>query len=196
VAYSEKYKYQWWGQPRTASRAMIPIQNKLGFIDTNHHNCTITNPNWSTIISIRNPYSRMVSFWILRHGLKHLEQARIDFEEFVKCKNEYYNIRGNHLWNPISRLKRLSGQVFTIRVENLVEDLMRIPLIEENFSSVEWELKLLSSVNSYRDNHLIDLGKPYSEYYTEELANIVYEKKSEEFTIWNYDSESWKTLKT
>ena len=137
----------------------------------------------------------MVSFWILRHQLKHLDQARINFEEFVKNENEYYNIQGNHLWNPVSRLKKLNGQVFTIRVENLIDDLMRIPLIEENFSSVEEELKLLSSVNSYRDNHLIDLEKPYSEYYTEELANIVYEKKFEEFTTWNYDSNSWKTLK-
>ena len=195
MAYSEKYKYQWWGQPRTASRAMIPIQNKLWFVDINIHNCTITNPNWSTIISIRNPYSRMVSFWILRHQLRHLEQDRISFEEFVKNENEYYNIQGNHLWNPVSCIKKLNGQVFTIRVENLIDDLMRIPLIEENFSSVEEELKLLSSVNSYRDNHLIDLEKPYSEYYTEELANIVYEKKFEEFTTWNYDSNSWKTLK-
>ena len=196
MAYSEKYKYQWWGQPRTASRAMIPIQNKLGFVDTNHHNCTITNPNWSTIVSIRNPYSRMVSFWILRHQLKHFDQPRINFEEFVKNENEYYNIQGNHLWNPISRLEKLSGQVFTIRVENLVDDLMRIPLIKENLSLVEEELKRLSSENPFRENHLIDLEKPYSEYYTEELANIVYEKKFEEFTTWNYDSDSWKTLKT
>lgn len=196
MAYSEKHKYQWWGQPRTASRAMIPIQTKLGFVDINHHNCTITNPNWSTIISIRNPYSRMVSFWILRHQSRHLDQPRINFEEFVKNENEYYNIQGNHLWNPISPLERLRGQVFTIRVENLVDDLMRIPLIKENLSLVEEELKRLSSENPFRENHLIDLEKPYSEYYTEELANIVYEKKSEEFTTWNYDSDSWKTLKT
>ena len=137
----------------------------------------------------------MVSFWILRHQLRHLEQDRISFEEFVKNENEYYNIQGNHLWNSVSRLKKLNGQVFTIRVENLIDDLMRIPLIKKNYDLLIEELEYLDSTNTYRNNYLIDLEKPYSEYYTEELANIVYEKKSEEFTTWKYDSDSWKTLK-
>lgn len=196
MAYSELHGYQWWGQARTASRAVRRIQEKLGFVDTNHHDCIVTNPNWSTIISVRNPYSRIMSFWIFRHQLSHMEQDRISFEEYVKSENEYYNITGNHLWNPISRLKKLNGDVFPIRLENLVGDLKKIPLIEKNYDLLIEELEYLDSTNTYRNNYLIDLEKPYSEYYTEELANIVYEKKSEEFTTWNYDSDSWKTLKT
>jgi hypothetical protein len=36
--------------------------------------------------------------------------------------------------------------------------------------------------------------KPYFEFYTQELADIVYTKKQSEFELGGYQRDSWKTL--
>lgn len=195
MPFSEKYGYQWWGQPRTASRALMSIQGRLEFQEMNTHDCKVYNPDWDTIISIRNPYARTVSYWILRHGLLHQKQKRISFEEFVKKDNEYFRIRGLMLWNPIVRLKELNGRVFTIRNEHLIDDLMKIPLITENIELLKDDIEhLKSNRNNYRQFYILDHDTPYHTMYTQELADIVYHAKKDEFETWGYEKDSWKEL--
>ena len=48
--------------------------------------------------------------------------------------------------------------------------------------------------NGYKEQYTIDIQIPYSEYYTQELADIVWGKKQYEFEYWGYERDSWKTL--
>ena len=195
MPYSQVHGYQWWGQPRTGSRALMSIQHQLGFSGINTHECIIHNPKWDTIISIRNPYSRAISFWILRHGLVSQNQERISFEEYVNTPNEYFNIKADDPWNPIPLLKKLQGDVYTIRNENVIEDLKRIPLIKDNMSRMsEVFYELENDRPLYRNDYIIDRSIPYHHFYTQEIADKVYKNKEEEFLTWGYDRESWKTL--
>jgi hypothetical protein len=195
MSYSENHGYQWWGQLRTASRTLMRIQEALGFLDMNTHNCKVYNPDWNTVISIRNPYARAISFWILRHGLESHDQERISFEEYLESENEYFSIKGPMAWNPIYRLKELNGKIYTIRNENIVEDLLNIPIVSDNLNILKNEIETIKTNRwTYRKSYLLEKDKPYYELYTPELADIVYETKKEEFETWGYEKDSWKTL--
>lgn len=195
MSYSENHGYQWWGQPRTASRTLMRIQEVLGFLDMNTHNCKVYNPDWNTVISIRNPYARAISFWILRHGLESHDQERISFEEYLESENEYFLIKGPMGWNPIYRLKELNSKIYTIRNENIVQDLLNIPIVSDNLNILINEIETIKTNRCiYRKSYLLKQDKPYYELYTQELADIVYETKKEEFETWGYEKDSWKTL--
>ena len=171
------------------------IQGALGFSDMNNHNCKVYNPDWNTVISIRNPYGRAISFWILNHGLEPHNQERISFEEYLKSKNQYYLIKGPMSWNPIYRLKKLNGKIYTIRNESIIEDLLDIPIVGNNLDILKNEIETIKTNRStYRKFYLLEQDKPYYELYTQELADIVYEIKKEEFETWGYGKDSWKTL--
>ena len=195
MPFSEIHGYQWWGQPRTGSRALMSVQYQLGFSGMNTHECIIHNPKWNTIISIRNPYSRIISFWLLRHGLAPHNQKRISFEEYVNTPNEYFSLKGDHLWNPIPLLKKLEGNVYTIRNENLIEDLKNIPLVKDNMNKMFFVFRKLEDDRHLdRNKYIIDQSLPYHTLYTQEIADKVYQHKEEEFLTWGYDRDSWKTL--
>jgi hypothetical protein len=196
MSYSEKFQCQWWGQPRTGSRVLVPIQQILGFSDCNTHDCNIKDPSWDTIITVRNPYSRMVSFWLLRHRLESSENKNVTFDQWVNQNNEYYWIKDDHPWNPISKLKSLKGKVHTISNENVLEDLMKLTFITENLTIIQQYVDRIERDRHLdRKEYLIDQNLPYSNFYNQKLADIVYENKKEEFHTWGYEKDSWRYLR-
>jgi hypothetical protein len=71
------------------------VPTALGFTDNRDgHSLTIINPEWDVVLPIRNPYSRAVSFWNLRHNEKSLplEHQQVTFKEFIKAfqTNEHH----------------------------------------------------------------------------------------------------------
>ena len=134
--YSETYKTHWWGPPRIASRALMAIPTKLGFTDNKDgHSLTVINPEWDVVYPIRNPYSRAVSWWNLRHNDREnlLKGTHISFEEFVKNpENEYFHIQPGRPWEPINTIERNNLKVRNIiRYEHLVDDLLEIDFVKD-----------------------------------------------------------------
>lgn len=195
--YSEKYQVQWWRVMRNASRALDKIPKNLGFVEMDvSHGCVIKNPNWGVVCTCRNPYSRAVSFWILRNRINYSHNEEVSLEKYLKKPNEYFNFQVGHDWDPITNLQKNSNiQKHIIRFENLVEDVSNLPFVTENYHLVRRNIEELTEYkNGYKEQYTIDIQIPYSEYYTQELADIVWGKKQYEFEYWGYERDSWKTL--
>lgn len=195
--YSEKYQVQWWRVMRNASRALDKIPKNLGFVEMDvSHGCVIKNPNWGVVCTCRNPYSRAVSFWILRNRINYSHNEEVSLEKYLKKPNEYFNFQVGHDWDPITNLQKNSNiQKHIIRFENLVEDVSNLPFVTENYHLVRRNIEELTEYkDGYKEQYTIDIQIPYSEYYTQELADIVWGKKQYEFEYWGYERDSWKTL--
>ena len=114
----------------------------------------------------------------------------------MKSQNEFLNMGENEPFEPIGTLKLYPEMPkYVVRFENMYNDLMSIPFIEENFnelSKILYEIKL--NPNRYKIQYVESIEKPYSSFYTQELADIVWEHKKFEFEFWGYSRDSWKTL--
>ena len=196
--YSEKYKSQWWLPPRTASRMVKKILERLEFIDHDgHHTLTIKDPNWDLNILIRNPYSRSVSYWLLNNEKNYNTNKFVKFSDSIYKSHDYLtDITNKDFKNP-SRV--LHSQNITnynlVRYESLFDDLMKISYIKENQLELREELSIFDLGNApWRKDRPKELIKPYYQFYTQELADIVYTQKQSEFDLGNYHRDSWKTL--
>ena len=196
--YSEKYKSQWWLPPRTASRMVKKILERLEFIDHDgHHTLTIKDPNWDLNILIRNPYSRSVSYWLLNNEKNYNTNKFVEFSDSIYKLHDYLaDITNKDFKNP-SRV--LHSQNITnynlVRYESLFDDLMKISYIKENQMELREELSIFDLGNApWRKDRPKELVKPYYQFYTQELADIVYIQKQSEFDLGNYHRDSWKTL--
>lgn len=197
MLYSEKYKVQWWRVMRNASRTLEEIPVKLGFTDKERtHSCLVHNPEWPVVLCCRNPYSRAISFWLLRNMTDYNSENRVNFETYIKSKNEFFALTDIDSHEPISVLKKHPQMPkYVIRFENMYEDLMKIPFIEENYNELSTILYVIKfDPSRYKEQYIEKINQPYSFYYTQELADIVWEHKKFEFEFWDYSRDSWKTL--
>lgn len=199
--YSETYKTHWWGPPRIASRALMEIPIILGFTNNlDGHAIKMINPDWDVVFPIRNPYSRAVSWWNLRHNEQKniVNGTHISFESFVrKERNEYFHIQPGHQWDPIGAVGTFNLKVRKlIRYEYLMDDLLEIDFVKENFNILQQQLYILKyqSRDSYRKEYIQQARNPVCSYYTQELADIVWENKKIEFLHGDYQRDSWKYL--
>ena len=194
MLYSEKYQVQWWRVMRNASRALNRIPRLLKFSEFEpSHKCIVKDHSWSVVLCCRNPYSRAISFWILRNKMEYNSKNSISFEEYISNQNEYFEMGPEY--EPIKVLGQYPEiKIHLIRFENLYQDLIQIPFVQENYKILKDYLQELRDPNLYRGEYTIDLSTPYSELYNQELADIVWNKKQYEFEYWGYDRESWKTL--
>ena len=196
--YSEKYKSQWWLPPRTASRMVKKILERLEFIDHDgHHTLTIKDPNWDLNILIRNPYSRSVSYWLLNNEKNYNTNKFVEFSDSIYKLHDYLAAITNKDFKNPSRV--LHSQNITnynlVRYESLLEDLLKISYIKENQMELREELSIFDLGNApWRKDRPKELIKPYYEFYSQELADIVYTQKQSEFDLGNYHRDSWKTL--
>ena len=192
----------WWQPPRIASRALSGIPKSLNFSDKkNGHTLTVVNKEWDVFHPTRNPYSRTVSWWNLRYNEIIKDGPKItylNFEQFVKMdNNEYFRIESGHTWDVVSTLKRNNMQAkYVVRYEHLIDDLMKLDFIKDNFEILKntlYDLKYTTR-NSYRNRYSDITKNPICSFYTQELADIVWQEKQYEFEEWGYERDSWKTL--
>ena len=192
----------WWQPPRIASRALSGIPKSLNFSDKkNGHTLTVVNKEWDVFHPTRNPYSRTVSWWNLRYNEIIKDGPKItylNFEQFVKMdNNEYFRIESGHIWDVVSTLKRNNMQAkYVVRYEHLIDDLMKLDFIKDNFEILKntlYDLKYTTR-NSYRNRYSDITKNPICSFYTQELADIVWQEKQYEFEEWGYERDSWKTL--
>lgn len=194
---SNKYQMQWWLPPRTASRMTSNLLKRLGFRQEWGHHTVFGESRHDVYLNIRNPYTICISWYIFTY-----QQHGLPFEDYVRFgKGDYTSAQNNtfhtHLLDYIEALKERNLTVKKIiRYENLVEDLLSVPIIGENQFFLQEELEELYQGTGFwrNENQKKFYDKPYSEYYTQELADIVYENRKKYFDFGNYEKDSWKNL--
>ena len=202
MIYENKIRY--WGPMRTGSRVVTRFLQSIGFQGHHSHNLEWNNEDqlW---VSIRNPYWRAVSWWIIRHGISHWidgegvrhEPQRMSFKDWVMSDNEYFNqgLDEDDTWDTIGQLNRYGIKPeYLIRSENVYEDLMKIPFVKERMTQ-GWVNRLKKRGNDWTIHYLDEYKDlDYSTLYTQELADRVWNKKQYE-TFGLYEKDSWRNFR-
>lgn len=125
--------------------------------------------SWKFCVS-RNPYSRVVSFynWMLRLP----NYRKIKFEDFVK--NKFESGRASGVWN-------LQLDYILDENENCLVDKIFL------FEDLSNEIKTHFGINAKFPLLNKSTDGDYRSYYTEELANLVYDRLKKDFEYFNYD---------
>ena len=159
-----------------------------------HHHCMNIPQryeDYSIICTARNPYSRLVSAYnnsrIITEINKpsdenfknHFSKKKIDTG--YQSDNGFPYGRDSFLYNETPK--------YFLRVESLYHDYIQIPFIKNsklNKSGVLYELcnKKIHSTG--------DKKRPLKEYYTEDMADYMYDKFKYYFDIIGYSKDSWK----
>jgi len=177
--FSKKYDCIWLAPPRTGTRGLSKIFHFLGFqhkmepLNTEKGmNYTHDYPsedlisNHKVIISVRNPYSRMFSMY-----KNYFRNSNSD-----NFKNYVMNLDGSIVKHPAFKIMDIQSN-YVIRLENQMEDLMKVPFISENIS--EKQIKLFTEHGKKIHN--------WEDEYDEEMKNKVYNLFHKHFETYNYE---------
>lgn len=158
-----------------------------------HHHCMNIPQryeDYTIICTARNPYSRLVSAY--NNFRIKVEPKKTDQENFTnhftKHINADYQSDNGFPYGQDSFLYNETPKYF-LRTESLYHDYIQIPFIRNsklNKSGVLYELcnkKIHTSSNQ---------KKPLKEYYTQEIADSLYNKFKSYFDLLGYDKDSWK----
>lgn len=170
--------------PKTAGSSIGKLSNKITYCG---HRIYRNNSSDFSFSFVRNPYDRLVSaFFYLKSGginnydkrdsNKYIEDS--NFEDFIINKleaafNNQQHFKPQNYWIP-------NGVSFIGRFENINEDLNKL-CVE---LGIEYSGKL-SVTNTSK--HRI-----FKEYYTDKLADIVYNLYKKDFEIFDYKKDSYK----
>ena len=178
---SEKYHAIWIAPARTGSRVMAQILNYCGFrhnqkpvslcqmprFTHDFHDPELYN-DWIHICSARNPYSRTYSLFKMIGNNQKIES----FREFIL--NRTFNYQGKDMYLKPYFLRKPE---YIVRLENLKEDVTKIPFIKNHISETQLD-------------YMLTHGKPLSsweEHYDDEMKEIVYEVTKHQFEMWGYE---------
>jgi len=189
---SDKYQIQWWLPPRTGSRMTSEILLKLGFHNEWGHHIMFGESKHDVILNLRNPYSVVVSYY-----LGSMYSKSKTFKEYLNDKTINHLEKSNkHLMDYTEALRERQLKVKQIvRYENFINDLLSVDFIKENLDLIPEELeKLNMGKTPWRTNYEESLIKPYSDFYNEEIAEMVYHSKKKFFDFGEYSKDSWKIL--
>jgi hypothetical protein len=187
---SEKYQIQWWFPLHVGSTVTRFLLQDLGF--TPHWGQHPIDPScdYDIIVNVRNPYSLALSIW--RHHTPFQEYSFEDYVndyagEYVKYSNYDEIDYVKHLQNRKHKLKKI------VKVENLYDNLTSIDFIHENEKVILSKLRDIQEKKGVRRGEKIK-SLSIEKYYTQNLANIIYENRKKFFDFGGYDRDSWKTL--
>jgi len=154
---------------------------------------------YDLIINVRNPYSWVVSCWHAEFNdmFSNPDAIALPFDEFIKKRPDYWWENQEDTTDIQCKKHNLTPN-YLIRFESYLDSILALPFIQTKIDHPvvqSWieNTKVVSERLSYRDNYRPELKwKNYTEYYTKELADIVYEKKKGYFEFFGYDRDSWK----
>jgi hypothetical protein len=153
-----------------------------------HHFKTIPKgyEDYDVIYTTRNPYARLVSY---HYHTKRMSGENAPNDNTFK---EYFSNRVNNgCFNITDGFDFVKTPKYLLRMEHLYEDYIKIPFIRDsklNQSGILYELcnkKIHAKTQE---------TKPLKYYYTQDMADYVYEMFKPYFDLTGYDKDSWKIL--
>jgi hypothetical protein len=199
-------KVVWWLPSRTASRSVSEIlayykfynyKLNLPVTESYTHECDIPNgcDDYTLVCNIRNPYAKEVSTWHLRHFKEEPETGNLilerSFSEHLATSSgmtEEHSIIG-HRRKPD----------FYIRVENMIEDLHKLPFLDFTDPHTKTLINGL-----YTNNYKCEGGSEgfalrrdpknsemadYKSYYTQKELDFVWDLYKDVFNEFGYQRE-------
>jgi hypothetical protein len=191
-----------WTPPKTASITASIILPKLGFKCYNNnglhlepvfteslhnHSSNIFNghENYSLITTLRNPYSLMSSYYIF-FGKREELVSQDDFINYLE--NFFYGLESKFKYLQCYNHSKRTPD-YTVRVENMFEDYLKIPFIFESKLNHSGELSNLCNIKNNTTPSKITNWKLS---YNQGSADIVYYNFAHIFELGGYDRNSWK----
>jgi len=209
---SHKCGFIWWGTAGCASRSTSVFLYGCGCDDLSNlpegiqicvngsHTHAQGIPegyeDYPILCNVRNPYSRMVSGFLDVNVKENHDDLQNIFKNYVieRTSEEIRTQDFDHFymgeWEQIGRRPD-----YLIRVEHMEEDLRNLPMLPKGDKFEEVIMgcvrnnrhKNENPHDEYNGNH-----QHYQKYYTQEIADIVYETHKEYFELGGYDKDSWK----
>ncbi len=201
---SEEHKIILWLWRKCGTSHMAKIMNKYGFkfyrvddgelvtLENNvvqKHYCNLFegHENYKILAAVRNPYSRFFSEYTFNRDSKEFV---INEENKKKFKDFIYNslvLKEFLSKNCIDFSERIPD--YSVRVENLYYDYSKIPFIVESEYYKSGQLKKDVEVKVNVSNEDENLWRNF---YTQEIADIIYYRMPRYFELFGYDKNSWK----
>ena len=196
MTYSDELKVCWYTPQRTATRTTHILLEALGFTGVGAHffNFPSTKSDYYLVSNIRNPYSRMVSLFTL--DSIHKNNYNLDFEKW--CEYALSDDKFDQAFQLRYERKILSlDKKFDkfIKVERLSDDLKTLSFIDFSNPKIQdiWQRNILNNGYTHEFKNIKnDVRTNWFDFYTEELADLVYNNLKEQFDLFDYERTSWK----
>jgi hypothetical protein len=201
--YSDELKYIWWSTGGAATRTVAEILKdhfdchmgeQGGKAATHHVFIPKGKENYDIILNVRNPYSWVISsFNDLSIYNYNKKGVHLDFEEWIRERNGYsHDVAITDRWGD------LDGEPnYFIKMEDILGSMKKIPCLQlkpfpdsvENNSTHKSD-----STQTYRKYDKNGLRCDWKDYYTQELADLVYNQPemNKMFKLAGYDKDSWQ----
>lgn len=166
--------------------------------------------DYKVITSIRNPYDyfysnyRLTQMEYLRGDLSQKgifeiadpADIKYTFEEWVYLDFKKYEGMHYTRYDSKHELSNFNDIDYLIRYENLKNDIMKIPAVIELYNSNDiYKSHIDSLLNDTKDDYRDSLpfkSENFTDVYTEDIANMVYELYKPQFDTFGYERDSWK----
>lgn len=152
-----------------------------------NHTCILfeNHMDYKFIISVRNPYSMMIS----QSGVA-ADKVSLDKKELAKIRIE------NIIQNPVimdgcCNCFHQRKPDYFIRLENLYEDWLKVPFAKTEELHFPGQLKKQTEI--IMNNQPNTGGEYWKQFYDQSLADSVYYSQPDTFELFGYDRNSWKS---
>jgi len=190
--YSDKLKVVWITPMRTATRTTSRFHQFFNFDRTGQHKGNIPKEKneYTLILNIRSPYPRLVSLYHLYlFNNPNLNPIFDKWVEIVTKKDltilSEYDV---FLDKIVESLVKIPD--YYVRTEFLESDLKKIPFIKNDLNKLSSLFKNYVIRNEFENE--FSPRKHWTEYYNQELADLVYSRTEEQFKLFNYNKDYWK----
>jgi len=135
---------------------------------------------------VRNPYARVVSFFAhggseKYHGkIKWVHKEALGIEEFRKKIKNFTKLKHHRL--------KLASNMLCINGTLAVDKILRQETLNEDWDSI----KEIIGIKESLPRRMKSVHNFFGNYYTPEIAEVVYKRFERDFKMFDYDKESWK----
>ena len=166
--------------------------------------------DYKVIASIRNPYDYFYSNYrrtqleylrgkLAQNGIYEIPDSndlKYTFKEWAYLTFDKYKRDDFTIYSSKHELTNFDDIDYLIRYEKLKNDIMKIPEVIELYNSNDTYKSHIDSLlnetkDGYRDSIALK-SQNFTDVYTEDIANMVYQLYKPQFDTFGYDKDSWK----